>query len=173
MLCRSRRLSVDGSDPSRLGDPCETSDCYTCGSPTANLPQANAEDVYSFACQVTGSVTVNLTNQTCDLDLYVLDIPGDPSACSVFPVCLEGATGTAVGTAVSDQLTFTCDQGTTYYIVVEHTEDSQAFCSYDLSFDAGAGEGCAEDCDDGIDNDLDNDTDCDDSDCASDPACSS
>jgi hypothetical protein len=159
--------AVDGSEGSRVGGSCDTSDCYTCGTPSANLAQANAEDIYSFACQSTGSVTVILDNQTCDLDLYVLMPTGNFLACNSFPDCIAGDTTRSVTVS---SVTFTCTQGVTYYVIVEHFESSQAVCGYDLFFDDNTG-GCPEDCDDGIDNDLDGPIDCDDSDCAADSAC--
>ena len=36
-------------------------------------PQPGPEDIYEFACQTTGNVTVTLSGLHCDLDLYVLD----------------------------------------------------------------------------------------------------
>jgi hypothetical protein len=159
--------AIDGSEGSRVGGSCDTSDCYTCGTPSANLPQANAEDIYSFACQSTGSVTVVLDNQTCDLDLYVLVPTGNFLACNSFPDCVAGDTTTSVTVS---SVTFTCTQGVTYYVIVEHFENTQAVCSYDLFFDDNTG-GCLEDCDDGIDNDFDGPIDCADPDCAADSAC--
>lgn len=158
---------LDGSRASFIGGSCDTGDCYDCGTPTANLGQANAEHIYEFQCQATGDVTVALSAQSCELDLYVVQVDGDIRACRSFPECLAGDTNSSA----SSQVTFACDSGQAYYIIVEHFENSQAICTYDFSFDVAAGTGCPEDCDDGIDNDLDGPVDCDDPDCAADPVC--
>ncbi|MFH1468029.1 MAG: putative metal-binding motif-containing protein [Pseudomonadota bacterium] len=166
---------VDHEEDSYLGGSCDDSLCYTCGEPYANEPQYAPEAVYSFTCQLAGTVTMLITDLTCDLDIYVLD-----DSCSPSTGCVMGSTASY---AVDDQVTFDCTPGQTYYIVVEaygtqHLDVASGPCTddgtatgtvysptYTLSFDVSASTGCAEDCDDGLDNDLDGDIDCDDADC--------
>jgi hypothetical protein len=151
---------------SDLGGSCAGSQCYSCGSPTSSLEGTGEEDVYAFSCQVTGDVTVTLTNLDCGLDLYVLDDSSDP-----FNGCIEG--DTRPGTDAST-VTFGCTAGATYHIVVEVDEDESSCSSgdgYDLSFEVGAATGCLEDCDNGLDDDLSGDADCSDSACWTDPIC--
>lgn len=148
---------------------------YTCGTPYAPLDQTNPEDVYSFACQHSGEVTLRVSGLDCDLDMYVLDDTCNPNGRS----CVAGSTAASY---VNDSVTFTCSAGQTYYVVIEGYGFTApvpiaGYCSgasegdYTLTFDVSAGTGCAEDCDDGVDNDLDGAIDCDDSDCAGDPVC--
>ena len=173
--------ALDSSGISDLGGTCSgpgnQRECFECGSPYAPLTQTNIEDVYSFTCQADGDVTMDITGMDCDLDIYVLDDTCDP-----YRGCEEGST--QAGTS-DDAITFTCQAGQTYYVVVEGygfgvSSWSSGYCDaslgdggYTLSFDTSAGTGCPEDCLDGIDNDLDGDIDCDDSDCSAEPLCSS
>jgi MYXO-CTERM domain-containing protein len=167
--------TVTAADDSRLGGTCEDSACYSCGEPYANENQVAPEAVYSFECQVAGTVQMLITDLTCDLDIYVLD-----DSCDPYAGCLMGSTAPY---DVDDSVEFECTPGDTYYIVVEaygtaHLEDASGPCTddgtatgtvydpgYTLSFDVSASTGCAEDCDDGLDNDLDGEVDCADSDC--------
>ncbi len=173
--------TVSASDDSLLGGTCEDGLCYTCGEPYANENQEAPEAVYTFTCQQSGTVTMLITDLTCDLDIYVLDDSCDPNA-----GCLMGSTAPY---AADDSVEFACSPGETYYIVVEaygtaHLEDASGPCTddgtatgtvydpgYTLSFDVSASTGCAEDCDDGLDNDLDGPIDCDDSDCLNEATC--
>ncbi|MHC5111546.1 MAG: choice-of-anchor Q domain-containing protein, partial [Planctomycetota bacterium] len=132
---------------------------YTCGTPSAPLAQLNAERIYEFTPQGSGSVTFTLDNMTSDFDIYVLeDLCRNNS-------CLTGNTGPSINV---ESITFTATAGVTYYIVVEDRANGGG--TYDLFFEDNTG-GCLEDCDDGIDNDLDGPIDCADTDCAGDPAC--
>ncbi len=167
--------SVTAADDSYLGGDCDDKACYTCGEPYANEAQVAPEAVYSFECQLAGTVNMLITDLTCDLDIYVLD-----DSCDPYTGCMMGSTAPY---DVDDQVEFECTPGDTYYIVVEaygtsHLEDASGPCTddgtatgtvydpgYTLSFDVSTSTGCAEDCDDGEDNDLDGDIDCDDSDC--------
>jgi MYXO-CTERM domain-containing protein len=167
--------TVDHTDDSYLGGECTDKECYSCGEPYANENQVAPEAVYSFECQLEGTVSMLITDLTCDLDIYVLD-----DSCSPYSGCLMGSTASF---DVDDQVEFECTPGDTYYIVVEaygtqHLDQASGPCTddgtatgtvydpgYTLSFDVSASTGCAEDCDDGEDNDLDGDIDCDDSDC--------
>ncbi len=174
---------VDHTQPSFLGGGCDDLLCYSCGEPYANELQTAPEAVYSFECQVSGEVTLQVTNLTCDLDIYVLD-----QSCDPFAGCLHGSTAPA---AATDSVTFSCVAGQTHYVVVEAYgagnlgEHVSGPCTddglwtgniydpaYTLSFDVGAATGCPEDCTDGVDNDFNGFTDCDDPDnCWSEDLC--
>ena len=169
---------VDHTAASELGGLCTDSECYSCGLPLDQQAQLAPEAVYSFVCQVTGEVTLLITNLTCDLDIYVLD-----DSCDPYSGCVQGSTAAY---AVDDQVTFTCTEGAQYYVVVEaygttHWEVASGPCTdaggaiyspdYTLSFDVSASTGCNEDCDDGLDNDLDGAVDCADTDCGAEDVC--
>jgi hypothetical protein len=172
---------IDHKADSLLGGDCDAGDCYTCGDPAANEPQRAPEAVYSFSCQRTGEVSLQITDLPCDLDIYILDRSCDP-----YSGCLYGSTAAY---NVDDSVTFSCTESEEYYIVVEaygtdHLENASGPCTstgdasgdvysptYTLYFDVSESTGCAEDCDDGEDNDLDKLTDCDDTDCHSDAIC--
>jgi hypothetical protein len=172
---------VDHEEDSYLGGECEDEDCYTCGEPFANEDQVAPEAVFSFTCQLEGSVSLLITDLPCDLDIYVLDDSCDPNS-----GCLYGSTASY---AEDDRVDFTCTPGDTYYIVVEaygteHLDVASGPCTddgtsegtvysptYTLSFDVSASTGCAEDCDNGEDDDLDGFTDCEDTDCWVEPLC--
>ena len=165
---------VSSSDTSDLGGTCGARDCYSCGSPYANLTQSSGEDAYEFTCQSSGTVTLDISGLDCDLDIYILD-----STCDPYSGCEDGSTAASTTT---DSVSFTCVAGSTYYVVVEGYGFSvptsySGYCrgssmgDYTLSFDVSAGTGCSEDCDNGVDDDFDGDLDCDDSDCAADPVC--
>ena len=146
---------------------------YSCGIPTAPLPQVWPEDVYSFTCQNSGLVSMTLYGLDCDLDIYILD-----STCDPYAGCVAGTTNESLR---DSPVSFTCSAGQTYYVVVEGVGYSPSVplgdaCNlgegnYSISFDVSAGTGCSEDCDDVTDNDFDGTIDCDDSDCAGDPLC--
>ncbi len=182
LTCSSSILSqVVHTDPSYLGGECVDEDCYTCGEPHADEEQVAPEAVYSFQCQLAGTVSLLITDLPCDLDIYVLDDTCDP-----YGGCLYGSTSPY---ADNDGVDFECTPGQIYYIVVEaygteHLDVASGPCTddgtatgnvysptYTLSFDVSASTGCAEDCDDSQDNDLDGDIDCDDLDCWSEPLC--
>ena len=182
LTCSSNIIGqvAHGAD-SMLGGECKDEDCYTCGEPYANEDQIAPEAVYTFHCQLEGSVTLLITDLPCDLDIYVLDDTCDP-----YEGCLYGSTASY---NVDDQVEFTCSPGDTYYIVVEaygteHLDVASGPCtddgtpdgvvyspSYTLSFDVSASTGCAEDCDNGEDDDLDGFIDCEDTDCWVEPLC--
>ncbi len=143
-------------------------DYYTCGSPYAPLNQLGAEEAWTFTCQVSGSVTMDISGLACDLDIYILG-----SSCNPSTSCLAGST--AASTTV-DAVSFYCSAGVTYYVLIEGWGMAYGGCgpgsgSYTLSFDVSASTGCPEDCFDGLDNDFDGATDCDDSDCGNEPLC--
>ena len=165
------RVSYTGS--SDLGGSTRTT-VYSCGSPYSGLGQEEAEDVYSFTCQRSGSVTLDISGLDCDLDIYVLD-----SSCDPYSGCEQGSTAASYTT---DSVTFTCAAGSDYYVVIEGygfgaTVSGAGQCrgasegDYTLSFDVSAGTGCSEDCDNGLDDDFDGDIDCADSDCAAEVLC--
>jgi MYXO-CTERM domain-containing protein len=163
LTCSSTQTgSIITSQPSRLGPP-----QYTCGSPYAPLDQEGAEDVYEFTCQTTGSVNLDITNLSCDIDIYILN-----SSCSPNGGCQAGSTAAST---TNDSVTFTCQAGQTYYVVMEAFAAQFSGCSsaatYTLTFDVSQSTGCPEDCNDGIDNDFDGDIDCDDADCINEPYC--
>jgi len=173
--------SVSHTASSQLGGDCSAGLCYSCGVPHDEQAQIAPEAVYTFSCQVDGEVTLLITNLPCDLDIYVLD-----DSCDPFAGCVEGSTAAF---AADDQVTFTCQAGQTYYIVIEaygvsHLDVASGPCTddgtstgtvyspdYTLSFDVSAGTGCPEDCDDGLDNNLDGLFDCSDPACGQEPVC--
>ena len=143
-------------------------DYYTCGTPYAPLSQVGAEEAYSFTCQVSGTVTMDISGLACDLDIYILG-----SSCNPQTSCLAGST--AASTSI-DAVSFYCTAGLTYYVLIEGWGMAYGGCgvgsgSYTLSFDVSSSTGCPEDCFDGIDNDFDGAIDCDDTDCAGEPLC--
>ncbi len=167
--------SVTAKDDSYLGGDCDKEACYTCGEPYADEEQIAPEAIYSFECQLSGTVSMLVTDLTCDLDIYVLD-----ESCDPYTGCMHGSTSSF---SKDDSVEFECVAGEVYYVVVEaygvaHLDVASGPCTddgtatgtvydptYTLSFDVSASTGCAEDCDDGEDNDFDGDVDCDDSDC--------
>ena len=172
---------VDHTEPSDLGGECADGDCYTCGEPYANEKQIAPEAVYTFHCQNSGTVLMEISDLPCDLDIYVLD-----NTCNPNTGCVQGSTQPY---DTSDSVEFDCVTGETYYIVVEaygtdHLENASGPCTddgtatgnvispnYTLSFDVSQSTGCAEDCDNGLDDDLDGIVDCGDDDCWTEPLC--
>jgi hypothetical protein len=172
---------VDHTEASHLGGECNDQECYFCGDPHNNERQIAPEAVYTFHCQQSGSVLLQISDLPCDLDIYVLDDTCDP-----YLGCEKGSTQSF---NVNDSIEFQCNQGEIYYIVVEaygtnHLDLASGPCTddgtstgavyspnYTLTFDVSASTGCAEDCDDQQDNDLDGPVDCDDDDCWTEPAC--
>lgn len=161
-----------------LGGACEDDACYSCGEPHPDTGrQLGPEVVYSFTCWNSGEVRMVVTGMTCDIDLFILDESCDPDA-----GCVAGSTWNA---SIDDEVVFACDEGQTYYIVLEAfgvgSPDLEGACvddegdlyspPYSLSFDLAQSSACTEDCDDGVDNDHDGDTDCDDGDCARAASC--
>ncbi len=181
LTCSSNLQSVvNHTAESYLGGSCDDGECYTCGDPQVDEPQWAPEHVYSFRCQLAGTVRMLITDLPCDLDIYILDDTCDPNS-----GCLFGSTAAY---NVDDEVTFDCLPGQDYFVVIEaygageeHLPDASDPCldtdglmyspNYTLSFDVSTSTGCAEDCDDGSDNDLDGDMDCDDSDCWNDAIC--
>ncbi len=172
---------VDASEDSHLGGECADGGCYTCGEPWENQAQIAPEAVYTFHCQNSGTVLMEITDLPCDLDIYILD-----DTCSPNNGCVDGSTQSF---NVSDAVEFECTAGNTYYVVVEaygtnHLDIASGPCTddgtstgnvisptYTLSFDVSQSTGCAEDCDNGLDDDLDGISDCDDDDCWTEPLC--
>ncbi len=170
--------SVVANQPSYLGGDCDTGDCYACGEPFDEQDQVAPEAVYTFTCQVSGTVTLLITNLPCDLDIYVLD-----DSCDPYTGCVEGSTASF---AVDDSVEFTCSAGEIYYVVVEaygtaHLDIASGPCTdsdgnvyspdYTLSFDVSNSTGCNEDCANGADDDLDGTIDCADPDCGGEDVC--
>ncbi|MFC1680489.1 hypothetical protein ACFL1S_01690 [Pseudomonadota bacterium] len=158
---------INNNQPSQIGGECVDSNCYACGSPTANLTQTNEERVYRFNCQTDGQVDVSLQNLDCNVDVYVLSEDCGVFSSGATAQCVAGSTNSST---TQESVSFMCYVNETYYISVENYSGSTA-CNFDLSFNAGAGTGCQEDCDNGVDDDFDGDTDCDDSDCSADSVC--
>ncbi len=169
--------TIDHTEESHLGGE-DAGEEYSCGDPWVDQSQLAPEAVWSFTCQLAGSVRMLITDLPCDLDIYVLDDTCDP-----YVGCLYGSTQPY---SVDDEVTFECTPGQTYYIVVEaygtdHLDIASGPCvdesgnvyspDYTLNFDVSASTGCAEDCDNGLDDDLDGDEDCDDVDCWVEPLC--
>ena len=186
LTCSSNYYGVvDHTEDSHLGGTCSdnNTECYSCGEPYANEPQIAPEAVYTFFCQNSGNVVMEIQDLPCDLDIYVLDDTCDP-----YNGCVQGSTEPY---DVNDMVQFECVQGELYYIVVEaygtdhfQTQTVSDPCTddgttsgvlyspnYTLTFDVSASTGCAEDCDDGLDNDIDGQVDCDDDDCWSEALC--
>ncbi len=173
--------TVDATEASHLGGECADGGCYTCGEPWSDQAQVAPEAVYTFHCQQSGSVLMEITDLPCDLDIYILDDTCDPNA-----GCVDGSTQSFNAT---DSVTFECTAGSTYYVVVEaygtnHLDVASGPCTddgtstgniisptYTLSFDVSQSTGCAEDCDNGLDDDLDGEIDCSDDDCWTEPLC--
>jgi large repetitive protein len=172
-------LTQNSNIPPSSGNPNRR--LYSCGNPYGNLPQTGAEDVYEFVCQTSGTVTMDISDLNCDLDVYILG-----SNCNSFSSCEEGSTEAGIS---DDSITFSCTAGQSYYVVIEAygstlTSGQSSYCSpgaidsngnphgyYTLSFDVSQSTGCPEDCFDGVDNDIDGDIDCSDSDCSLEPSC--
>lgn len=136
--------------------------------------QSGGEHVYTFSCQQDGPVRLLIEDLKCDLDIYVLDETCDTR---------QGCIGESVaGSNSSDEVSFSCEAGRTYTVVIEGFGFQQMASSrckepdsgrYTLRFDVSdATGGCQEICDDGQDNDSDGQVDCDDSDCAGEAGCS-
>ena len=98
---------VTAADDSYLGGECEDEACYSCGDPYANENQVAAEAIYSFECQLSGTVTMLITDLTCDLDIYVLD-----ESCDPYTGCLHGSTSSY---AEDDSVEFECVAGEVYH----------------------------------------------------------
>jgi hypothetical protein len=172
---------VDATEESHLGGECSDGGCYTCGDPWENQAQVAPEAVYTFHCQQSGSVLMEISDLPCDLDIYILD-----DSCSPNTGCVDGSTQSFNAT---DSVEFECTAGNAYYVVVEaygtnHLDVASGPCTddgtstgnvisptYTLSFDVSQSTGCAEDCDNGLDDDLDGLTDCSDEDCWTEPLC--
>jgi hypothetical protein len=181
LTCSSNYYGVvDHTEESHLGGECDVEECYACGDPWMEQAQIAPEAVYTFFCQNSGNVVMEIQDLPCDLDIYVLD-----DSCDPYTGCLEGSTQPY---NVNDMVQFECTQGELYYIVVEaygtaHLDVASGPCSsdgtesniyspnYTLTFDVSQSTGCSEDCDDGEDNDLDGQIDCDDNDCWTEAMC--
>ena len=180
VITSSINWSQSSELPPSSGNP--TRRKYQCGTPFSPLDQPASEDIYQFTCQVSGTVSMNISNLNCDLDIYVLGSSADP-----WSDCVVGSTGASL---LNDTVNFNCTAGQTYYVVIEGFGANQGiqypgYCNpngvdgsgnpygqYTLDFDVSQSTGCNEHCADGIDNDLDGDTDCFDSECVGDPICS-
>lgn len=173
--------TVDHLEESHLGGSCDDSECYSCGEPYNNEPQIAPEAVYTFHCQQSGTVLMEINDLPCDLDIYILDDSCNPNA-----GCVDGSTQSF---NVDDSVQFDCISGEVYYVVVEaygtnHLDVASGPCTddgtssgnvisptYTLSFDVSQSTGCAEDCDNSLDDDLDGVIDCDDDDCWTEAQC--
>ena len=127
------------------------------------LPQPNAEDLYSFECQANGTVTLFLHNLTCDIDIYVLN-----SSCSPRSGCVKQS---IKASNADDYVRFQCKRGQRYFVVLENYACSGSSAPYTLSFDTREGTGCPENCTNGKDDDKNGQIDCDDEVCRSHPSC--
>lgn len=122
-------------------------DGYSCNS----FNYVGSEYTYSFTTPIATDVTVNLTNQTVDTDLMILEDTG--TACD---------SQTCIGYTLSSGTTFAATPGTTYYFVVDGYNGANGTFTLNVACSDGSAE---TNCSDGVDNDSDDDTDCDDSDC--------
>ena len=64
LTCSSVLVSNLSSGAGSLGS---TSAPYTCGTPYSSLSQNGPEDVYSFTCQQSGTVTMDVSGMDCDV----------------------------------------------------------------------------------------------------------
>ena len=175
---------IDCSDPDCLGDPacgstfCQAQAVLPCNSTVSgssaggtnqvdnyscsNWPNTGPEAVYTLTSPATGTVTVNLSGLTADVDLFVTEADGtacDPDAC----VAASGEYDLS-----NESLSFSASAGVTYYVVIDGWQGATS--SFDLS--ATCPQSTSETvCNDGADDDGDGLTDCADPDCANDPAC--
>jgi hypothetical protein len=138
-------------------------DSYSgCTGGSFSDPQA----AWIMTCLGSGPVTVNLTGNSCNLDMFVLDEQcngDDPSSCLDF--------STSGGDGGRERVDFDCVAGQAFFIVVERQADcvdpTGWFCDCSIWEDFGftLTVDCQEVCDDGLDNDVDGYVDCLDSDC--------
>ena len=78
---------------SHIGGTCEPDgpdwDCdggYLCGTPYFGRSQPGPEDVYTFTCGWSGSISASISDMSCDMDIYILNW-----SCSETTGCLDGA----------------------------------------------------------------------------------
>ena len=172
-------IDCDDSNCSAFpGCSCAATGNLACGVSQSGTNAGGSNDVNSFSCvgwnttgpesvytlvpAVSGTVTVDLTGLTADLDLFVTT--GSAGSCDGNQcVAQSGTQGNA-----NESLSFTATAGTTYYVVADGYDG--AVGSFDIEATCPTA-GTEVSCVDGADNDGDGDTDCADSDCAADPNC--
>jgi hypothetical protein len=142
-------------------------------SPGLHL-QEGGERIYRFTCPYTGPVQIEMDDEDCDLDLFVVrQACGLPNDCHDYDTRGFGSTSVAQ---------ISCVVGARYWIAVESYApwyDGPAACptvnggarvsgptlGWSTYSDFELRAVCDEICDDGLDNDGDGDEDCDDADC--------
>ncbi len=135
-------------------------DSYSC----TNWNNTGPEVVYTVTSPLSGTVTVDMTGLTADLDLFVTT--GSGNSCQS-TACVDGS-GTE-GTA-SEQVSWNATAGTTYFVVADGYQNASG--SFTLSATCPAGVPTTETaCADGLDDDGDGAVDCADPDCAGNAAC--
>ena len=119
-----------------------------------NYNYTNKEYAYQFTATSSGTVTVQLTNVSADLDVGVLDAAG-------------GCKGSSCIVWGDNSVTFSAVAGKSYYLVVDGYNGVQG--SFNIHVNCGTV--TESNCVDNIDNDSDGQIDCADSDCNGFPAC--
>ena len=140
--------------------PNPPSDYGTCG---AGHDYDQSQDVWTFTCGREAEVSVELSDLSCNVDLFVLQ----GVACDN-TMCLSASTN---GATSAERAAFSCVPGELYSLVVERYDaapSAGAQCNVFDAFEYSLNVDCAEECTDGIDNDADGLVDCHDADC---PAC--
>ncbi len=153
-------------------------------------------DVWGFTCGNDAPVTIDLSGNDCNVDLFVMD---DDCSSGSSSSCLDASNS---GGANNEQITFDCEEDRTYFIIVERKgagslnpfADCNIYSARDYDLEADCNEicddlvdndaddlvdcldtedcpPCFEECTDGVDNDFDGLIDCDDPDCADDGVC--
>ena len=128
--------------------------------------ESGPEYAYQFTATTNGTATVDVSVtgwfNLSDLDVFVLNGAGgscDPMSCETYG---------------DSTASWTVTPGSVWYIVVDGFQGDTS--NYDISLSvasSGGGSTTETSCTDGLDDDGDGDIDCADSDCASDPACTS
>ncbi|MCB9663262.1 MAG: putative metal-binding motif-containing protein, partial [Alphaproteobacteria bacterium] len=120
------------------------------------------QDAWLFSCVYTGRVRIDMIQNDCDIDLFLLkDGCGQGN-------CLKGSWN---GSNSFEHVEFQCQQGSIYYVALERVDNDVwpwQDCTIWGSFKYTLKISCFEECEDGFDNDLDGKIDCLDPDC---PVC--
>ncbi len=122
------------------------------------------EGVYTITSPSTGTVTVNMTGLSADLDLFVTT--GNGIGC-LPGSCIDSSDN---GNNSSESVSWTATGGTTYYVVADGYQGATSSFSL-ASTCPGGGPTTETSCSNGIDDDGDGQIDCSDPDCNGDPAC--
>lgn len=160
------------------GCSCTATAALTCGAPISGSNTSGTNDVAQFPCAgwsttgpeavytitppVSGTITVDMTSLTADLDLFVTT--GSAGSCD--PAGCVDSSGTE--NLASEQVSWSATGGTTYYVVADGYQGGQGSFSLSATCPTGSTEVA---CSDGFDDDGDGDIDCADSDCVNDPNC--